>query len=855
MTTETPFGSRYLLGEIVGRGAMGKVHRATSRDDEAVFAVKVLRDDLASQPEVVTRFIQERQVLRSVDHPNVVKVHDLVVEGDQLGIVMDFVSDGDLRRGVTWPVLPYQAVRLAAQIADGLAAIHAADVVHRDLKPENVLVERLPDGELLLRLTDFGVSRLVGHTITRITSLIGTPGYLAPEVAAGERPGPAADVYALGIILYEMLTGEPPFRAENPMALLRAHAEDAVPRPDGMPEPLWGIIESALDKDPAARPAAAGLRRSLEDVQAALVGLSAFEPVERGGTIYKASRTPRPAARDGRASLDETLDPSSVHDGGTVVTSRAPAAATPLDQIVSPAPPSVGSSRRKSIVAGVIAATIVLILGTLIVARGGGSDGATALAAETQPIRHAFAPVAYTGGVVVSRTWDLAENGDAINAKITFTHSGTERTETSHYEVIPKTVAADVSDIDFKPAPTEIVERDPVVRYDLSDLEAGETREVTWSVSIAAGDKTAARLEKLAKDQVSAEKSFGERTSLTQAVILAAITVDPADVSLTAGTTSTLVLTGTMSDGSPAPPAVLAGVAWSSTDPRIVEVTAGALRAIDVGIATIEAQAGDLIARTRVEVVRTNAPISSTVTTNKTSPPSSFVPPPPPSGPSGGDGETSTTSPPTTEPPHTDPKTHDTAPATTAAPTTTAKPTTTTTRAAAPTTTLTGASHIGDRAIRGTFTVSSAIPVTRCVLVVQGVGEFAGGCSQIDVGGLNYATTYTIYAYAENSSGRGSNSNSGQVRTNDPPPPRVISLSRGGAAPYGSWYSVSLSGFSPGSQVTVYCNDSRDRNFYTQTFTIDGGGRAGDSTLCYSADGPDHWVTSNVGIESNHVSW
>lgn len=174
-----------------------------------------------------------------------------------------------------------------------------------------------------------------------------------------------------------------------------------------------------------------------------------------------------------------------------------------------------------------------------------------------------------------------------------------------------------------------------------------------------------------------------------------------------------------------------------------------------------------------------------------------------------------------------------------------------------PSTNLTGASLIGDRTIRGTFTVSSSEPVTRCVLVIAGVGESAGGCSQIDVGGLAYSTTYSIYAYAESSAGRGANSNTGSVRTNDPPPPPppAISLARGGSAPSGYWYSVTLSHFPPNSSVSLTCRDSVDPGgFYTETEQIDANGNGGDSTLCYSADHPDHWVTGG-GYESNHVTW
>jgi serine/threonine-protein kinase len=205
-----PFGSQYLLGDLIGRGAVGRVYHAYQRDGGPDVAVKLLRDELTEQPEVVARFVRERQLLRLVDHPNVVRVHDLVVDGDRLGIVMDLVSGGDLRRAFPAECRPAQATGLVAQIADALACVHAAGVVHRDVKPENVLVEIGDDGQLRARLTDFGVSRLVGGTMTRVTSLIGTPGYLAPEVGGGGRAEAAADIYALGVMLFELCTGRPP---------------------------------------------------------------------------------------------------------------------------------------------------------------------------------------------------------------------------------------------------------------------------------------------------------------------------------------------------------------------------------------------------------------------------------------------------------------------------------------------------------------------------------------------------------------------------------------------------------------------------------------------------------------------
>jgi serine/threonine-protein kinase len=285
LSEEIAFGSRYVLGPIVGRGAMGRVHRATVRATGEEVAIKVLRDDLVDQADVVARFVQERQVLASIDHPNVVRVRDLVVEGDQLGIVMDYVPGGDLRRITRHALAPAEAAGLLAQVADGLAAVHTVNVVHRDLKPENVMVHTSDGGVRTLRITDFGVSRLVGNTLTKITMVIGTPGYLAPEVAGGARPTPAADIYALGVMLYELSCGAPPFQADNALALLRAHGNDPVPRPGGAPDALWAVLSSMLAKDPTTRPTAKEAANAMRSLATALVGAPPCTPPARAGTI------------------------------------------------------------------------------------------------------------------------------------------------------------------------------------------------------------------------------------------------------------------------------------------------------------------------------------------------------------------------------------------------------------------------------------------------------------------------------------------------------------------------------------------------------------------------------------------
>jgi serine/threonine-protein kinase len=255
---------------------MGQVFRGTVRGSGAPVAVKVLKPELVSDTEVVARFLQERSILTSIDHPNVAKVLDLVVEGETLGIVMELVEGQDLRRYLrargTLP--PAEAVYLVGQLLQGLTAVHAAGIVHRDVKPENVLVA-MTRGRVILKLTDFGVSRLsYGASLTKMSSLIGTPEYMAPELADHDTATPAADLYSAGIVLYEMLAGRTPFAGGHPLAVLRRQMEQPPPPIPGVPAELWTQIESLLAKDPRSRPgsAAAALGR-LAPLQNRLDGL------------------------------------------------------------------------------------------------------------------------------------------------------------------------------------------------------------------------------------------------------------------------------------------------------------------------------------------------------------------------------------------------------------------------------------------------------------------------------------------------------------------------------------------------------------------------------------------------------
>ncbi|WP_327722511.1 serine/threonine protein kinase [Streptomyces sp. NBC_00490] len=316
-----PVGSKYFLEEPLGRGATGTVWRARQREaagaEAAVqgqagetVAIKVLKEELASDPDIVMRFLRERSVLLRLTHPNIVRVRDLVVEGDLLALVMDLVEGPDLHRYLreNGPFSPVGAALLTAQIADALAASHADGVVHRDLKPANVLLKQ-HGGQMHPLLTDFGIARLADSPgLTRTHEFVGTPAYVAPESAEGRPQTSAVDIYGAGILLYELVTGRPPFSGGSALEVLHQHLSSEPRRPSTVPDPLWTIIERCLRKNPDDRPSAENLARGLR-VVAAGVGVHAssaqIAAAENVGALL--APDPAPAAVPGSADPTQVL--------------------------------------------------------------------------------------------------------------------------------------------------------------------------------------------------------------------------------------------------------------------------------------------------------------------------------------------------------------------------------------------------------------------------------------------------------------------------------------------------------------------------------------------------------------------
>ncbi len=249
---------RYRLDEVIGRGGMSTVYRGTDLALDRVVAVKVALDPLVERsPVYLERFTREAQAAASIDHPGVVTVYDAGADGPTRFIVMEFVhgqSLADILREHS-PLEPARAADIAAQAADALSAAHARGIVHRDIKPGNIMVT--PDGSV--KVLDFGIARAVDSgTLTQTATVLGTSAYMSPEQALGQPADARSDIYSLGCVLYEMLTGEPPFIADVAAAVLHQHVrvppKPARERNSAIPPALDALVMQMLAKAPGDRP-------------------------------------------------------------------------------------------------------------------------------------------------------------------------------------------------------------------------------------------------------------------------------------------------------------------------------------------------------------------------------------------------------------------------------------------------------------------------------------------------------------------------------------------------------------------------------------------------------------------------
>ena len=331
MNDPITLNNRYQLEERLGSGGMAVVYSARDLTLERTVAIKILRKDYSGSTEFRERFRQEAKAAANLSHPNIVTVHDFGLYADQLFIVMEYVPGADLKtllkqRG---RLSVKETIELMAQACSGIGYAHRAGLVHCDVKPQSMLV--MPDKRL--KVVDFGIARaLASISPDEQTDIVwGSPQYISPEQAAGGAPSPASDVYSLGVVLYELLTGRLPFTGASSEELARMHREALPPSPrkfnPAIPASLEQIILKVLSKEPAAR------YRTADQLGRVLIN---FSQQAIKGAHTSAQSPPRQAAEEqfyvippqpSPAPISPTEEPRQA----TIIYTEPPAASKPVE--------------------------------------------------------------------------------------------------------------------------------------------------------------------------------------------------------------------------------------------------------------------------------------------------------------------------------------------------------------------------------------------------------------------------------------------------------------------------------------------------------------------------------------------
>ena len=351
---------RYAIESLLGYGGMGGVFKATHTGLHRPVAIKVLRSQGDASGEATKRFEREAYSASRLDHPNCARVHDFgTLESGDKYLVMELVEGFELQKLITAPWAPARAVELGVQILRGLAHAHAAGIVHRDLKPANVLVHDDESGRPVAKLVDFGIAKVLDggvfdEKLTRTGVVFGTPSYMSPEQASGGKIDGRTDIYAAGLILYQVLAGHPPFQAESASELLRMHIiVPPPPLPESVPPALAHAVYRMLEKLPKDRfESAEAAAQALEQMQPTLQGLAAAAPGLAGSDATAAQSIATAASLGvGAAAL-----PGSPESVATSAFTPAPGTAlASASSGVSPAEEATAASLGAALGAGGVA--------------------------------------------------------------------------------------------------------------------------------------------------------------------------------------------------------------------------------------------------------------------------------------------------------------------------------------------------------------------------------------------------------------------------------------------------------------------------------------------------------------------
>ncbi len=305
---EAVFNKRYRVIEKIGGGGMADVYRAEDLELGRIVALKILHKQFATDEGFLERFRREARAAAKLNHPNIVSIYDVGQEDGVYFIVMEYVKGVTLKKLIQKdaPLSTEKVVHIAMQIAKAMEFAHQHEIIHRDIKPQNVIITET--GEI--KVTDFGIARAGStSTMTRTGAILGTAHYISPEQAQGSVIDPTTDIYSLGVVIYEMATGELPFRGENPVAVALKHINDTPLPPRhvfaAVPESLEAVILKAMAKNPADRYRSAealrdDLKRVIEGLPVKIMGTVPIAGDSSDMTRTMAAQRPRPAARTER---------------------------------------------------------------------------------------------------------------------------------------------------------------------------------------------------------------------------------------------------------------------------------------------------------------------------------------------------------------------------------------------------------------------------------------------------------------------------------------------------------------------------------------------------------------------------